>query len=325
MKEPPPDLRLPALALCAWASAIATNLVKPEARTLVLVLEAALSLILIRRSPAGSVRRTTAAVAVLWIVVSIGVTLRGAIVHDSWVSVMAKERASAQLTVEIRGDPKVQPGMDEDRAIVRATVLTIEARAKHSSAHVPATLILKEPQAKGLRVGAHYALNARLAPSPYQDTAATVIVSGSLKRIRDPSWVARISGHVRDAIQRASAGQTRAAGLVPALVDGDERALPAGVKDDFQASGLSHLLAVSGTNFVLLGSAWLGFARLCGVRGRALIPIGLVGIVALVLLARAEPSVVRAAVMGGVALIGLGTGQRGQGVRALSACICMVM
>jgi competence protein ComEC len=319
------DLRLPILAASAWASAIAATVVPAGSRVLLLILVVVGAVAVVRRASPGRGRRTAAAVAVLAISVAIGVAFRGAIVHESWVAAMAKQRAVARLVVEIRSDPKTHPGREEDRATARASVIAIEARGMRSTVRVPVLLALSARDATALRVGARYALTARLATSPFPGTAATAMVASRPELVRPPSQQDAFAQQVRDAIQRASVGQTRAAGLVPALVDGDERSLPSGVQDDFQAAGLSHLLAVSGTNFVLLGSAWLAVARWCGIRGRGLVPIGLAGILALVVLARAEPSVVRAAVMGGVALIGLGQGRRGQGIRALSACVCLVM
>lgn len=319
------DLRLPILAACAWSSAIATAVVPTESRLALLVLAVAGGAVVVRRASPGRARRTAAAVAVLGIAVVIGVALRGAIVHESWVAAMAKERATARMVLEIRSDPKIHAGREGDRATVHASVASIEARGLRSTARVPVMVVLAASDAADLRVGATYAVSARLAPSPFPDSAATARVASRPDLVADPAWSDVVAGRVRDAIRTASIGQTRAAGLVPALVDGDERSLPSGVQADFQAAGLSHLLAVSGTNFVLLGSAWLAIARWCGVRGRGLVFVGIAGILALVVLARAEPSVVRAAVMGGVALLGLGQGGRRQGVRALSACVCLIM
>lgn len=321
----PFDLRLPVLAASAWASAVATTVVPQASRVALLAFLVLGCVVVVRRAGPGRARRTAASVAVLAVAVAIGVAVRGAILHDSWVAVMAKDRAIARLVVEVRSDAKVRPGREEDRATVRASVTAIEARGQRSSAHVAVVLALAAADASGLRVGARYALTARLAPSPFPDSAATAVVSSRPRLVDDPSTTDAVAQDLRDAIQRASIGQTRAAGLVPALVDGDERELPSGLKVDFQAAGLTHLLAVSGTNFVLLGSAWLTIGRWCGVRGRGLVVVGIVGILALVVLARAEPSVVRAAVMGGVALLGLGHGRSGEGLRALSACVCLVM
>ena len=47
---------------------------------------------------------------------------------------------------------------------------------------------------------------------------------------------------------------------MPALVDGDDAGMPQEVTDDFRATGLTHLLAVSGTNLTLV----VGFVLTAG-------------------------------------------------------------
>lgn len=324
-QRPPADLRLPILAASAWSSAIATAALPAGAQISLVVLGLVGSVVAVRRSSRGRVRRTTVAVAVLALTVAIGVALRAAVVHESWVAVMTRDRAIAQLVVEVDAEPKVRPGREEDRATVRATVVAIVARGSRSTSRVAVLLALPADDASTLRVGATYAVTARLEQSLLPAAAAIAVATSRPVLVHPPGPSDRLAADVRDAILKASVGQTRAAGLVPALVDGDERALPGGVEDDFQTAGMTHMLAVSGTNFVLLGSAWMGIARWCGIRGRAVVPVGLAGIVALAVLARAEPSVLRAALMGAVALVGLGQGTRHQGVRALSACVCGVM
>jgi competence protein ComEC len=105
--------------------------------------------------------------------------------------------------------------------------------------------------------------------------------------------------------------------LVPALVDGDDAGLDPALVDDFRATGLTHLLAVSGTNLTLVVGFLLMVARRLRVRGRWLHVVAALGIAGFVLLARAEPSVLRAAAMGTVALIGLGSNGVDRGTRAL--------
>jgi competence protein ComEC len=61
------------------------------------------------------------------------------------------------------------------------------------------------------------------------------------------------------------------------------------------------------------------------VRGRWLYAVGAAGIAGFVLLARAEPSVLRAAAMGTVALVGMGAGGRRRGARGLGACVVALM
>ena len=62
--------------------------------------------------------------------------------------------------------------------------------------------------------------------------------------------------------------------LVPALVDGDDAGARPGLADDFRTTGLTHLLAVSGTNLTLVVGFLLVLARWCGVRGRWLYVVG---------------------------------------------------
>ena len=87
-------------------------------------------------------------------------------------------------------------------------------------------------------------------------------------------------------------------GIVEGVVLGDEQSLPLGLRQDFRASGLYHLLAVSGQNVVLVAGGALALAWLLGIP-RWLGQIGALGtIAAYVLAVGAQPSVIRAGVSG---------------------------
>jgi competence protein ComEC len=131
---------------------------------------------------------------------------------------------------------------------------------------------------------------------------------------------------VRVSVREAAAGgPDQAAALVPALVTGDDATLSEELVGDFRTSGLTHLTAVSGTNLTLVLAFLLLLARWARVRGRGLLVVGLLGVVGFVLMARPEPSVIRAAAMGTVALLGLGSGGRAAGVRALGAAVLLLL
>ena len=102
-------------------------------------------------------------------------------------------------------------------------------------------------------------------------------------------------------------------------------ACPRSSSDAFRTSGLTHLLAVSGTNLTLVVGCLLLLARWAGVRARGLVVVGALGVVGFVLLARTEPSVVRAAAMGTVGLIGMGHHGRRRGTRALGAAVLLLL
>jgi competence protein ComEC len=123
---------------------------------------------------------------------------------------------------------------------------------------------------------------------------------------------------VREAVARAPPGERA---LVPALVDGEESPELESVSDDFQTAGLTHLLAVSGSNLTLVLSFALLVARFGGVRAHGLTLVAVLAVASFVLLARPEPSVLRAAAMGVVGIAGLAPGGRGRGSRSLCVAV----
>ncbi len=95
---------------------------------------------------------------------------------------------------------------------------------------------------------------------------------------------------------------------MPALVVGDTEGMSESLQAQFRTTGLTHLTAVSGANLTLLLAAILWAAARAGVVGWWRRGVALAGVVAFVLLCRAEPSVLRAAAMGLVGLAALGWG-----------------
>jgi competence protein ComEC len=79
---------------------------------------------------------------------------------------------------------------------------------------------------------------------------------------------------------------------------GQDEALPARTRDDFQTAGLSHLVAASGQNVMLLCALVFGLSALLGLpfRPRLLLALGLIALY--VPLAGGGPSIQRAGVMG---------------------------
>ena len=82
-----------------------------------------------------------------------------------------------------------------------------------------------------------------------------------------PWWraAAAVRQALRDSVAHRPADQRA---LVPALVDGDDAGVDPGLQDAFRTTGLTHLLAVSGTNLTLVVGFLLSLARWCRVRGR---------------------------------------------------------
>lgn len=105
--------------------------------------------------------------------------------------------------------------------------------------------------------------------------------------------------------------------LVIGVVLGDDTGLEAATTKNMRASNLTHLTAVSGEHVALVLAATL---TLCGplpVRLKTL--IGLFTLVGLVLLVQPSGSVLRAAAMGSVQLLGLSTGRQASALPAWAA------
>ena len=309
-----PDLRLPLLGLAAWAGALVVHW-KPGASIPGLVtasVAAALAGVV-----AGSVPRHRRAaltvVAMLTVAAGVGgvAVHRAAAVRDGPVARLAEQRAVATLVGRVASDPRLVPGRFGERVVVRVEV----------SRRQP-VLVFGDLTWERVRLGERVQFTARLAPSSGDDAAATASPRGPPETTLPPgpAWAATaaLRASIRDSVAHRPPSQ---AALVPALVDGDDAAMPAEVTQDFRTTGLTHLTAVSGTNLTLVVGFVLVAARWVGVRGRWLSLVGAAGIVGFVLLARTEPSVLRAAAMGTVALLGLGRGGWHRGTRGLGAAV----
>ncbi|MGH2556640.1 MAG: ComEC/Rec2 family competence protein, partial [Actinomycetota bacterium] len=123
--------------------------------------------------------------------------------------------------------------------------------------------------------------------------------------------VVRLANSVRGSLRRSLTRvfPPKDAGLLMGLALGDTSTLDRRVEEDFRASGLSHLTAVSGQNLVMFLAPILGLAGLAGVGRRARFLVGLSAVGFFVLLTGAEPSVLRASAMSGLTLLGVFLGR----------------
>ncbi len=113
------------------------------------------------------------------------------------------------------------------------------------------------------------------------------------------------------------------ASLYTGLVLGDDRAQSELMRFRFEASGLTHLLAVSGQNVAFVLAVAAPLLRRAGPRSRFAASAAL--LVLFVLVTRAEPSVLRAAVMAAVAMAAVLSGRVTSGVRVLCLTVMAVL
>jgi competence protein ComEC len=127
-----------------------------------------------------------------------------------------------------------------------------------------------------------------------------VLRGGSWRRVGVRGGVAgagdRLRTTIEQAVARGTDGVRRA--LVLGVVLGGDEGLPGDVRDSFRASGLAHLLAVSGQNvaFLAVGVFAVGWLLRVPRYARELLTIAAIG--AYVLAVGWQPSVIRAGVAG---------------------------
>ncbi|TML08209.1 MAG: MBL fold metallo-hydrolase [Actinobacteria bacterium] len=158
-------------------------------------------------------------------------------------------------------------------------------------------------------IGAQLAVSGTLKPlSPAQAWMRTRNVHAALSASSVRATDGRRGGFagfvdgVRARADRALASGP-VSGLLRGMVLGEGQALPTAMQDDFRTASLTHLVAASGQNVALLAALAiaLGTALGLGLRGRLLLALALV--VLYVPLAGAGPSIQRAGIMGGAALV----------------------
>jgi competence protein ComEC len=107
--------------------------------------------------------------------------------------------------------------------------------------------------------------------------------------------------------------------LVAGFLVGDDRDLPARVAADFRASGLSHLLVVSGANVTLALTFMAPLLQRFGLLGRVVGGVSV--LVVFCAMTRFEPSVLRAGAMSGLALLAAFLGRPAAGLRLLALTV----
>ncbi len=238
---------------------------------------------------------------------------------------LAERRTTVSIDAVVVADPRRFSRFGNTSSVLRLDVrrLTVSDTERTWSGQFPIVAIVRDAGAD-LSVGRRVQAHGRLQSSTESDIVALLHVERRSRAQAGAWWwtaADRVRAGVRHAVRHASPD---ARALVPALVDGDDARLRQPVRDEFRRAGLTHLLAVSGTNLTIVLMLALAVARASGLGRRRLLVVGFVAVAGFVLLARPDPSVVRAAAMGTVGLVAVAVGGRG-GVRALTTAMVVLL
>jgi competence protein ComEC len=106
------------------------------------------------------------------------------------------------------------------------------------------------------------------------------------------------------------------ASLLAGILLGVDSGLPSALQQAFNDTGTAHIIAISGFNIAIIAGIFIAlFSRILGPRRGAVAAV--LGIAFYTFLVGADPAVVRAAFMGGLALFAVQIGRRTQGLNTL--------
>ncbi|MBP2414431.1 competence protein ComEC [Arthrobacter stackebrandtii] len=260
--------------------------------------------------------------------------------HAGAASALAQTVASdgsAAVTLEVVTSPRsLQGGNGPPRLMFEAVIIRAAAGGREASGRLPVQVIAGQAWGsvrQGQVVGTAGAVELGAAQGGKQDAGRI----GTLRPATRPlpavgsagsgplavaavrsSWIAAANG-----VWAEPSPDTAA--LLPGMVMGERSGMPASLNDSMKAVGLTHLTAVSGANCTLiLATIMLGLRSLRTPR-HAAFAVSLAALLGFVLVVGPDPSVLRAAVMGGLGAMALLSGRPKRVGALLSVSIVLLL
>lgn len=325
------DLRLAPMALGCWAAALTilhTGLRVGLAVLGVAVVAGAVACRLDRRW------RWIVLSAFVGVACGAGVTAaRLSNVEAPEITGLVAQRVTASVELTVTDDPRPARA-----ATGRTTTWVVPARLTQTSpkpgiegpkltTDVRVLVLASHNGWRSLVPGQRVRADVRFGASRGGDLKAAVLSTSTAPvPLGAPPWHQEIAAVLRAGLQRACEPLDDApGGLLPGLVVGDTSRLLAEVEQDFRDTGMTHLNAVSGSNVAIVVGCVIFLARWCRFGPRWTAVLAASAVVGFVILARPSPSVLRAAVMGGVGLLALAGGRSRAALPALCAAVIVLV
>ena len=308
-----PDVRLVPAPVTSWAVTAAGILWSPAAAVWVMAVA-----VLLTAPIAWRMRRgwPAVAVAVIGAAFTVAVWLRVDDVRHHPIATHYGTMATVVVTPS--ESPRLLRGA---RMLFRGNLNSLEGQRTEGRVVVFASAI----DYGDLTAGRPATFLARISRPTRRDLSIATLAATGKPRLGTASAIQRAAQGVRaefaDAA-RAVLPPDRAA-MLSALVLGDTAALGDDTVEEFRTAGLTHLTAVSGANVTIVCGAVLLSAGLVGPR--AAVALAALALIAFVVVVQPSASVLRAAVMGAIALFAVVSRRRRQAIPALSACVLVLL
>jgi competence protein ComEC len=323
-----PDLRLAGAAAGTWLAALATLHLSWRAGVALAVVAAVAAVL---AAVTGLPGRLAVVGVLVGVVAGAGVTASRVALRDAGpVAGLAHERAAVRADLVITDDPRPTRGVAGRPAqyVIAADLTGLRVTGRPALRLSVRVLVLGgDPAWQGVLPGQRVVVDGRIASPRGGDLRSAVLaVPGAPRLVGRASWAQRAAGRLRAGLRRACAPlPPEPGGLLPGLVVGDTTRLEPAVADDFRTTGMTHLLAVSGSNVAIVLGVVLGLARWCRAGPRLAAAVCLVALVGFVILVRPSPSVLRAAALGALALVALASGRPRSAVPGLAAVVVLLI
>lgn len=226
----------------------------------------------------------------------------------SGAGVIARQQAELEARVPDRTASITAVALEDARISDRGPWLRVRPVGLDGEPWAGPTLVASGRDLAPARAGEAWDLRGRVRPWPglvRGEPVAGRMSVRSAEWLHRPGGVVGVAGELREGVL---APLERRPGAAPALLSGflvgDTTRLPAADLEALRRSGLTHYVAVSGSNVALFLALWWLVLGPSWRWPRLRAALGLAGLVVFVLVTRWEPSVVRAAVMAGIVLIG---------------------
>jgi competence protein ComEC len=337
-----PDLRLAGFAVATWLAALAALYLPARCGLLIGAAGFAAAGIVAAGPRIASVAMTTTRPAVpgrlvpagRWLAVTVllgagcgaaATAVRVAVRDAGPLRTLVDAGATVRADLVVRDDPRTV-GVVAGRPptyLVAVDLTAVHDRDRGTTIRLDARALVlgSDPGWRPLLPGQRVTVTGRLLAPRGGDLRAAVLSVREAPLLHGrSSWGQRAAGVLRAGLQRACEPlPDDAGGLLPGLVVGDTSRLDPALEEDFRATGMTHLNAVSGANVAIVLGVVLFVVRWARAGPVVAALVCAVALVGFVILARPSPSVVRAAAMGAIGLIGLAAGRPRAALPALAA------
>jgi competence protein ComEC len=322
LERPAADLRLAIGGLAAWLAVIATLALPASVGAAVGIgaLIGAVGTVASRRAPAATVTLVLGCAGAA----ALATAVRVAATEDSPLAALANDRTRVTADLVVAEEPRaLRAGSGPPRVALAADVKGVTAAGRDWSLSGRVLVLAPAEGWRGLLPGQRLRADGRLAPPLRRDLTVAVLSAGAAPRdVQAPSGLQSAAEGIRSGLRDAARVLPDGPrGLLPGLALGDTSQLDPVLAQDFRTAGLSHLTAVSGTNCTIVTGAVLLLLRAATVGPRMSAVAAGVALVGFVILVRPSPSVLRAAVMGGIGLLALASGRPRSALPALGAAV----